>query len=251
MYDIINLKRKGETILITERLNYYDFDERHHDSYELDIEEPRICNYCNNVGEQIFISGIYLDNTDDEVAAVCFFSCYFCKKSSVHYMEFQSRGLNNRWLETKEVHPKSRLVENSITQNKDLLDKFPEFFNIYNQSQKAQDDGLDQIAGMGFRKSLEFLVTDFLLCYPPENVTKEWLTNPKTTLGNKIEKLENRRIKKLSKAISFLGNDETHYTRRHPEHDVESIKTFIKALLSDVENEMTLLEAEKLLNKGK
>lgn len=236
--------------MISETLNYYDFDEKHHAPYDVDLEEPRICYQCNRTGEQIFVSGIALNETSGKEDAVCFFNCYYCRETSIHFMTFKNRS-NYYWLETVSVLPKAKLIENPITQSNTVLEKFPEFFNIYNQSQKAQDEGLDQIAGMGFRKSLEFLVTDFLLAYPTDGLTEEWLKNPKTSLSNKIEKLENQRIKKLSKAISFLGNDETHYTRRHPEHDVESIKMFIKALLSDVENEMTLLEAEKLLNKGK
>ena len=234
--------------MIYQKLNYYDFDENHHDYVEVDIEEPRICNHCHQVGEQIFIDGIALSEYDDGISAVCFFNCYYCKKTSIHFMNYWQTN-NDQWLETNHVIPKKKTSENSITQNAELSNKFPDFFDIYNQSQKAQDEGLDQIAGMGFRKSLEFLVTDFLLTYPPEGVTEEWLKNPKTSLGNKIEKLENHRIKKLSKAISFLGNDETHYTRRHPEHDVESIKAFIKVLLSDIENEMVYLEAENFLNK--
>ncbi|OTN76750.1 hypothetical protein A5886_001829 [Enterococcus sp. 8G7_MSG3316] len=236
--------------MISETLSYYDFDEKHHSTYDVDLEEPRICYHCNHTGEQIFVSGMVFSEANENEDAVCFFNCYYCQKTSIHFMSFKNRN-NYSWLETDSVLPKAKLIENQITQSNAVLEKFPEFFNIYNQSQKAQDEKLDQIAGMGFRKALEFLVTDFLLSYPPDGVVEEWLKNPKTSLSNKIEKLENQRIKKLSKAISFLGNDETHYTRRHPEHDVESIKMFIKALLSDVENEMTLLEAEKLLNKGK
>jgi hypothetical protein len=238
-------------LLIEKRLHFYNFDENSHDYYDMDIEEPRICNHCNHSGEQIFIDGISLSEPDDDISAICFFNCYFCKKTSIYFMGQYRNSHNFSWLDTIDVIPKSKKTDNYITQNHELTQQFPDFFKIYNQSQKAQDECLDQIAGMGFRKSLEFLVTDFLLSYPPKDVSEEWLKNPKTSLGNKIEKLENQRIQKLSKAISFIGNDETHYTRRHPEHDVESIKMFIKALLSDVENEMTLIEAEKLLNKPK
>ena len=237
--------------MIEKRLHFYDFDENSHSYCDVDIDEPRICNHCNHSGEQIFVDGISLNEADNNISAICFFNCYFCKKTSIYFMSHYLSDSHYLWLNIIDVIPKSKITENSITQNPELTQIFPDFFNIYNQAQKAQDEGLDQIAGMGFRKSLEFLVTDFLLIYPPQDVTEVWLTNPTTTLGQKIEKLENQRIKKLSKAISFLGNDETHYTKRHPEHDVESIKTFIKALLSDVENEITLIEAERLLSKPK
>ena len=236
--------------MLSETLNHYDFENKSYASFPVELEEPRICNHCDHTGQQIFVSGIALSKSLEKTDAICFFNCYFCQKTSIHFMSFVERN-SYTWLKTVEVLPKSQMIERPITKNAEMIKKFPEFFEIYNQSQKAQDSELNQIAGMGFRKSLEFLVTDFLLAYPPKNVTEEWLKDPKTSLSNKIEKLENQRIKKISKAISFIGNDETHYTRRHPEHDVESIKTFIRALLSDVENEMTLLEVEKLLSKPK
>lgn len=236
--------------MLRQVLSYYDFDYKQYRTEEFDIEEPRICNHCDHTGEQIFISGVFCEVPIYDSKAICFFSCYFCMKISIHFMSY-IRTHESEWLSTNDVLPKDNSNSKELFFSPEMVEKFPEFVNIYNQSQRAQDDGLNQIAGMGFRKALEFLVTDFLLSYPPDGVDEEWLTDPKTSLSNKIEKLENQRIKKISKAISFIGNDETHYTRRHPEHDVESIKTFIKALLSDVENEMTLLEVEKLLNKPK
>lgn len=236
--------------MLRQVLSHYDFDYKQYRTEEFDIEEPRICNHCDHTGEQIFISGVYCEVPIYESKAICFFSCYFCKRISIHFMSY-IRTHEAEWLSTNDVLPKDNSNSKEVFFSPEMVEKFPEFVNIYNQSQRAQDDGLNQIAGMGFRKALEFLVTDFLLSYPPDGVDEEWLKDPKTSLSNKIEKLENQRIKKISKAISFIGNDETHYTRRHPEHDVESIKSFIKALLSDVENEMTLLEVEKLLNKPK
>ena len=102
---------------------------------------------------------------------------------------------------------------------------------------------------MGYRKSLEFLVTDFLLEFIPEGVKEDWIKSHTTTLSQKISKLKNKRLRDIAKAISFLGNDETHYTRRHPEHDVDSIKRFLKVFLSDIENEINFLEIESFLKK--
>ncbi len=38
----------------------------------------------------------------------------------------------------------------------EIRETFPEFDTIYNQALEAESIGLDQIAGLGFRKSLEF-----------------------------------------------------------------------------------------------
>ncbi|MEK7581127.1 MAG: hypothetical protein AAB512_02470 [Patescibacteria group bacterium] len=39
----------------------------------------------------------------------------------------------------------------------------PKFKTIYNQSKKAEEGGLEEICGLGYRKSLEFLVKDYLI----------------------------------------------------------------------------------------
>ena len=55
----------------------------------------------------------------------------------------------------------------------------------------------------------------------------------------------------MSRAISFIGNDETHYVKRHPEYNIQDLKEFIKVLMSDFENELIFEKAEKLLSKPK
>ena len=45
----------------------------------------------------------------------------------------------------------------------------PQFEKIYNQALAAESSGLDEIAGLGYRKSLEFLIKDFAIhIYPDE-----------------------------------------------------------------------------------
>src|SRR5262249_28552793 len=45
----------------------------------------------------------------------------------------------------------------------------PNFTDIYNRAGKAEADGLGEIAGMGFRKALEFLVKDFAIHKNPSD----------------------------------------------------------------------------------
>lgn len=86
---------------------------------------------------------------------------------------------------------------------------------------------MDQIAGVGYRKSLEFLIKDYAIRNQPEDsesikrkmlgpVISEYLTD--------FPKLRN-----LAKAATWIGNDETHYVRRHDDKDIRNMKQFIKA----------------------
>lgn len=227
------------------QIKYYDH-ERNEVYYEDDPTDiPRICAHCKNTGEQVLLEGILLNTSETLIIT----ACQFCGEVTLHY--FRTNPLNVEPTHTT-VPPLIHNVSLEFSNiSSEIQQKFPEFIKIMKQSQSAEQANLDQIAGMGYRKALEFLVTDFLLEYPQENISENWIKSPVTTLSQKIEKLPNERIKKLSKAISFIGNDETHYIRRHPEHDIESIKMFLKALISDLENEIILKEAETLLEKPK
>ncbi|MGM0173681.1 DUF4145 domain-containing protein [Enterococcus sp. DIV0800] len=101
------------------------------------------------------------------------------------------------------------------------------FVEIYSQATIAEFSKLDQIAGVGYRKSLEFLIKDYAIKYYPEeeNEIKKMLLYPciKKYLS------EFKRLQALATAATWIGNDETHYERRHTNHDVQSMKKFIRS----------------------
>ncbi|NSP42602.1 DUF4145 domain-containing protein [Enterococcus faecalis] len=211
------------------------------------LEIPRICAHCKNTGEQLFINGVELPTKDSaNTETLLTTACQLCGKVSLHFFSDEWQGRNHLYSIPSLTNT---LDLETMNISSDIINKFPEFIKIIEQANKAEHDDLDQLAGMGYRKALEFLVTDFLLEYPQEGASEDWLKNPKTSLSSKIAKLPKERTKNLSKAISFIGNDETHYSKRHPEQDVTSIKMFLKALISDIENEIAYQEAEKFLQK--
>ena len=70
-------------------------------------------------------------------------------------------------------------------------------------------------------------------------------------LGSCIKKyIDNNRIKTLATASTWLGNDETHYCRKHKDYDLESLKSFIHATESFINSEMEAIKAEELLNSS-
>ncbi|EOJ20315.1 DUF4145 domain-containing protein [Enterococcus faecalis] len=224
------------------KVKFYNHDINEVDHKQIGIEMPRICAHCKNTGTQVLLEGIQLADSNTLLVT----ACQYCGEVTLHNFQFIiEKGLVHTTIPPldKEILLKFADISSEIQE------KFPEFVKIMKQSQEAEDANLDQLAGMGYRKALEFLVTDFLLEYPQEGASEDWLKNPKTSLSSKIAKLPKERTKNLSKAISFIGNDETHYSKRHPEQDVKSIKMFLKALISDIENEIAYQEAEKFLQK--
>ena len=120
----------------------------------------------------------------------------------------------------------------------------PKFIEIYQQAEKAENSGLTELCGIGYRKALEFLVKDYAISNHPNS--KEQIES--FMLGKCItDYIDNEKIKTLAKASAWLGNDETHYVRKHQNYNVQDLKRFIKATVAYIEYELSFTEAFDLL----
>ena len=117
------------------------------------------------------------------------------------------------------------------------------FISIFQQAQQAEEEGLDEISGPGYGKSLEFLVKDYLIKQLPDQET-----SIKTlTLYQCIEqKVENPKIKALAKKATVIRNDETHYEKKYEKSDINDLKTLINATAAWIELESYTVEATEV-----
>ena len=108
----------------------------------------------------------------------------------------------------------------------------PDFVNFYNQALTAEQMGLTDIAGPGYRKSLEFLVKDFAKRNYPDNVAEI----EKAALAKCIKNyLDDSNLKKVVEAATWIGNDQTHYIQKHTDRNLDDLKIFINVALSYIE----------------
>lgn len=219
----------------------------HIKSGTLTIEHPEIdcCPRCHTSIEPILLtSALVHENEHDSITT--FTILYKCNKCKHPFMvEFQANQMTPpdyyQALGAISIFPTS-------TQDKqfsELICRISEkFVALYNQSQTAEVIGLSDICGMGYRKALEFLVKDFAIYMHPEDES-----NIKSQpLGQCIDKyIDNSKIKRLAKATTWLGNDETHYEKRHEEYSLSKLKTFLNTVVSAIEFELQVIEADKLL----
>lgn len=110
------------------------------------------------------------------------------------------------------------------------------FVTIFNQSIKAEHNDLDQIAGPGFRKAIEFLIKDFIISKFKPDETERIDKIKKMFLAQCIEEfIDNSQIKQCSKRAVWLGNDETHYIRKWDSKDIQDLKTLISMTVNWIE----------------
>jgi hypothetical protein len=108
----------------------------------------------------------------------------------------------------------------------------PNFYEIYAQAAEADVRKLDQVAGVGYRKALEFLIKDYCSSKRPEDEGRIKATN----LGPCIDTfVSDQNIKDCAKLATWLGNDETHYVRKWDNKDIHDLKSLISLTSSWIE----------------
>lgn len=111
----------------------------------------------------------------------------------------------------------------------------PMFCQIYNEAYFAEQNGLLEICGVGYRKSLEFLIKDYLIILNPDK--EEQIK--KNSISNCISSfVKDTRIKSVASRAIWLGNDHTHYEKKWNDKDLADLKTLIKLTISWIELEI-------------
>ncbi|TOA14558.1 hypothetical protein CGK32_24025, partial [Vibrio parahaemolyticus] len=104
----------------------------------------------------------------------------------------------------------------------------PSFVEIFNQSANAEESGLSEVCGMGYRKALEFLIKDYCVSSQPDDSEKI----RSMMLMQCINKyITDTNIKECATRAVWLGNDETHYQRKWKDKDIGDLKLLINLVV--------------------
>lgn len=108
----------------------------------------------------------------------------------------------------------------------------PQFVEIYTQASKAEAFNLCEVAGVGYRKALEYLIKDYCVTKSPDKEEDV----KKRPLGQVVDVyVDNENIKQCAKRAVWLGNDETHYVRTWIDKDIKDLKLLIKLTVGWIE----------------
>ena len=112
------------------------------------------------------------------------------------------------------------------------------FCGIYNEAQKAEQLGLSQLCEAGYRKSLEFVIRDYVSML--HKGREQDLDNiAKIPLGACIEGyVTDRKIRAIAKRAAWLENDETRYVMEWKGKDLQDIKMLIDLTVHWIEIEL-------------
>ena len=182
--------------------------------YIIDIY-PNDCPFCHTKIIPTLVSGI---KTEKDLQLLFRCSNRKCDNGFLGYYEQQFQSGTYLLINTMigEI--------NKTNFDKIIYDISPKFITIYNESSHAEQLKLFEICGVGYRKSIEFLIKDYLILNSPGDQDKIL----KNTLGECIkQEIGNINIKKVAERATWLGNDETHYQRKWEGKSLSDLKELI------------------------
>ena len=181
---------------------------------------PDVCPYCcNGMQPSVHVASPSVEG--NEFAIIL--SCPICKKLFFSVYSIHREYDNKLYSSNIAVHP----YQQSKPQiPREIKQYYPYFFQIYEQAAIAEKHGLNKITGMAYRKALEVLVKQYMINQFPDD-ENNILNEP---LGHSIARISSAKIHSLAKAISWIGNDQTHMVQKHPDYNVPEMKRFMLAL---------------------
>lgn len=211
-------------------LEIIDLNTRDKGSKYAKVESSLICPHCF---EKIPFSPIYISKLDTRLSKNFFISlqCIDCQHYSIfeyhiNNMENDKAGFGISPYSTTLIEYSYNLqIKVTLPENIDQISSA--FIRIYKQAAMAEAYGLNDICGLGYRKSAEFLIKDYAIKLNPEEID-DVKARP---LNQVIQKYlsDFPKIQTLAKATAWLGNDEAHYIRKHDDKDLSDLKRFITA----------------------
>lgn len=204
------------------------------------IEFPSVCPHCHKGIEPKHLASYYLANNKNPHMT----SLFFCPACELCFVGIYI-GSTTSGFAFSHIFPISETIT-SFPQ--ELQDMSPQFVEIYNQSEKAEHAGLNEICGLGYRKALEYLVKDFAIKMHPDKAESIKAKLLAQCIDNHID---HPKIQATAKASAWIGNDEAHYIRRHEDYNLSHLKMFIAATVAYIQSELTLQIATDLLGTPK
>lgn len=215
-----------------ERLHYYDESDTPYLG-----KLPDVCPICTFAVSPKYILSYKKERLITELLCVC--PRHQC--SALFFAVYQ--GWNN--YELIKCYPTSKYHKDFPVEVSDLS---PDFVAIFNQAHHAEQEELDLICGVAYRKALEYLIKDYVLRLFPEDDIKIKSKPLMQVIQNYITEPS---IKLMAERATWLGNDETHYIRKWEDKDLKDLKNLIDLTVYFISMSLKALQYQEEMAIGK
>lgn len=212
--------------------------------YEFEYDEIEECPMCHFGIQPRVINAFYVDEEQSDPCAHLYITFYCPKCHRGFLTDYLQKFWGSRY-QYAHAYTQAPVTPNYEKFTPQICSLSPTFVSTYAQAQQAEAGGLSEIYGIGYRKALEYLVKDYLCHVDPEHEEEI----KKELLGHSIKRIDNPKIKTLAERSTWIGNDETHYVRKHVDLNVEDMKRFIIAMVRYVDSELAFEDASAIERK--
>lgn len=215
-------------------------DLRNNNALPESVEVASKCPVCGTTLLPKVIAGVILLNNDADMNGRVFLLNY-CANCGECFISRHTAGEDDNYL----FHSSAPLNCVNIHFSEAICNLSPDFRSIYNESLRAENLGMYSICGMGYRKAFEFLIKDYAISKNPDS--EEKITNMPLSACIKTY-IQDERLKSLATASVWLGNDETHYKRKHSDHGLAELKLFIDAFVTFIDADLAYQAARSFIS---
>ena len=208
---------------LSERIPFFNIKDKMRREYTVEI--PPGCPVCD-VASHLLNNNIYSFMVEKSDFSANLYSCYVCPNCLNAFMTHYTTDYVNDDDE-ESVYPitgYSPSPYNKIYIQENIKDFSPRYCTVMTQAALAEQNSLNEICGIGYRKALEIIIKDYSKKHFPDCADKI----EKCHLAECIKKyVEDEKIKKLAESAKWLGNNETHYLKEDSAFDLEDMKNYI------------------------
>ena len=118
-----------------------------------------------------------------------------------------------------------------------VVEHFPRFSKMYGDAEQAEQYGATDLAGIGYRASLEILIKDYALEFeldPKESIAKLNLNN---AIAHYFK--DNNPIFNTAEVVRILGNDYTHWEQVETV-GLETMKSYLDIFISYIKTQLMM-----------
>lgn len=202
----------------------------------LEIEEPSLCPMCK-YGIRPHQIYVHAYRAEGKGYLAVMYVCAHCNRPFIACHVVPS----SRIVELEYLAPVNAGVREF---REDIRNLSPKFVEVYNQALAAESYNLNEIAGIGYRKALEFLIKDLAKRKNPGNDEKIEGMHLSDCIR---EYIDQPGLKATALGSAWLGNDQAHYRQKYTDRDLNDLKRFLDNSLSWVELVLGTEEAAALL----
>ena len=199
-------------------------------SHQIELEVENHCPFCGSYNDPIKITDMNNIKSDTPLKIISvIFKTTCCNRYFSSFYIYNQAGYGvTRILATYPAIDSELLPPefNIISEN---------FIKIYNQARTASKLGNFELACIGYRTSIEFLLKDFLIKVRNLDETKI----SKMKLADVISYFQNEEIAVSSDVVRIFGNDKTHYIAKY-NFDIQQVELYLSFLMDSIRKEYLL-----------